>query len=142
MKLIGDTFENNIHFKKNTLCHSFHMIVIPFIVLSFLPGYCHSFRIILIPSFLVPFLPNIIIVIPFEFFKELQILTSFKRLTYPKGKKNGYRRWPYMQVLVKFSFSEKAIKICKIFLGCLLSKCSNHKEDCSNFCILLRKAEL
>ena len=32
--------------KKNTLCHSFRISVIPSIVLSFLPDYCHSFQII------------------------------------------------------------------------------------------------
>ena len=59
-KLIGERFEPKkiFFFKKNTLCHSFHIIVIPSIVLSFLPDYCHSFRIIVIPSVLVSFLSN------------------------------------------------------------------------------------
>ena len=44
----------NIFFKK-TLGHSFHIIVIPSVLLSFLPDYCHSFRISVIPSELLPF---------------------------------------------------------------------------------------
>ena len=83
-------------FQKNTLCHSFRIIVIPSVLLSFLPDYCHSFRSIVIPSVLVSFLPNI--VIPSELFRELQILTSSKSFPYPKGEKNGHRRWPYMRV--------------------------------------------
>ena len=43
---------------------------------------------------------------------------------------------------IKFSFSEKATKICAICLMVLLSKCQNHKADCANSCGLLRKAEL
>ena len=50
---------------KNTLCHSFLFIVIPSIkivipsvLLSFLPNYCHSFRIIVILSELLSFFPN------------------------------------------------------------------------------------
>ena len=59
INLIGETFEpKNIFFQKNTLCHSFRIIVIPSIVLSFLPDYCHSFRISVIPSELMLFLPN------------------------------------------------------------------------------------
>ena len=34
---------------------------------------------------------------------------------------------------IKFSFSEKATKIWLIFFMILLSKCQNHKADCSNF---------
>ena len=90
----------NIFFQKNTLCHSFRISVIPSIVLSFLPDYCHSFRIIVIPSILVSFLPNI--VIPSKLFRELQILASSKSFPYPKGEKNGHRRWPYMRVLSKY----------------------------------------
>ena len=41
---------------------------------------------------------------------------------------------------LKFSFTEKAIKIWEIFL--LISRRQNHEKDCSNFCGLLRKAEL
>ena len=44
--------------------------------------------------------------------------------------------------LLKFSFSEKATKICAICLMVLLSKRQNHKADCANFGGLLRKAEL
>jgi hypothetical protein len=55
------------HLKKNPLYHSFHIIVIPSVLLSFLPDYCHSFlfivnchsfRISVIPSELLSFLPN------------------------------------------------------------------------------------
>jgi hypothetical protein len=53
IKLIKETFEpKNIFFSKETLCHSFRIIVIPFILLSFLPDYCHSFRITVTPSVL------------------------------------------------------------------------------------------
>ena len=56
-------------------------------------------------------------------------------------------------VLLKFSFSEKATKICAIFLVVLtftkcqlfweyLSKCQNHEQECKIFCGLLKKAEL
>jgi hypothetical protein len=45
-------------------------------------------------------------------------------------------------ILLKFSLSEKAKKICKIFLMVWTSKCSNLEEDCTNYCALLRKAEL
>ena len=100
IKLIEERFEpKNIFFQKNTLCHSFRISVIPSVLLSFLPYYCHSFRIIVIPSVLVSFLPNI--VIPSELFRELQILTSSKSFPYPKGEKNGHRRWPYMRVSIK-----------------------------------------
>ena len=67
-------------------CHSFRITVIPSRLLSFLPDYCHSFRFIVIPS---------------ELFREIQILTSSKSFPYPKGEKNGHRRWPYMRVLIK-----------------------------------------
>ena len=80
-------------------CHSFHCTLIPSGLLSFLPDYCHSFCISLIsviPSVLVSFLPNV--VIPSELFRELKILTSSKSFPYPKGEKNGHRRWPYMRV--------------------------------------------
>ena len=68
--------------------HTFHTTVIPSRLLSFLLYYCHSFRIIVIPS---------------KLFRELQILTSSKSFPYPKGEKNGHRRWPYMRVFVKKS---------------------------------------
>ena len=59
IKLFGVTFkQKNFFFKKNTLCHSFHLIVIPSVVLSFFPDYCHSFQIIVIPSRLLSFLPD------------------------------------------------------------------------------------
>ena len=53
--------QKHIFFQKNTLCHSFRIIVIPSVLLSFLPDYCHSFHITVIPSVLVSFLPNIVI---------------------------------------------------------------------------------
>ena len=43
-------------------------------------------------------------------------------------------------ILLKFSVSEKATKICAIVLKVLTSK--PLKDDCSNFCGLLIKAEL
>ena len=92
IKLIGE---------KNTLCHSFRIIVIPSVLLSFLPYYCHSFRIIVIPSVLVSFLPNIVIpskLLPFQIFV---ILNSSSTLPYPKGEKNGHQRWPYMRVCIR-----------------------------------------
>jgi hypothetical protein len=99
IKLIGERFEQKKKSKnqKINLCHSFRIIVIPSILLSFLPDYCHSFRIFVIPSILVSFLPNI--VIPSEIFRELQILTSSKSFPYPKGEKNGHQRWPYLRVI-------------------------------------------
>ena len=49
----------------------------------------------------------------------------------------------YGSTYIKFSFSEKAMKIYAIFLMVLtFSKCQNHEEDYANFCGLLRKAEL
>ena len=66
-------------------CHSFRITVIPSVLLSFLPDYCHSFCISVIPSKLLPF-------------QIFVILNSFNTLPYPKGEKNGHRRWPYMRV--------------------------------------------
>ena len=102
IKLFGVTFkQKNIFFFKKILCHSFRIIVIPSVLLSFLPDYCHSFQIIVIPSRLVSFLPNIVIpseLLPFQIFV---ILNSSSTLPYPKGEKNGHRRWPYMGVSIK-----------------------------------------
>ena len=96
IKLFGVTFkQKNIFFFKKIL------YVIPSALVSFLPYYCHSFQIIVIPSVLLSFLPNI--VIPSELFRELQILTSSKSFPYPKGEKNGHRRWPYMRVEINRS---------------------------------------
>ena len=69
-------------------------------LLSFLPDYCHSFQIIVIPSNLVSFLLNI--VIPFQLlpFQKIVILNSFSTLPYPKGQKDGHRRWPCMRVKI------------------------------------------
>ena len=90
IKLIGVTFRKKKYFFKKKILH-----VIPSALVSLLPYYCHSFRIIFIPSVLLSFLPNI--VIPFELFRELQILSSSKSFPYPKGEKNGHQRWPYMR---------------------------------------------
>ena len=45
---------------------------------------------------------------------------------------------------LKFSFSEKATKICTVFLMVLTLICKrqNHQKDCTNFCGLLRKGKL
>ena len=50
----------------------------------------------------------------------------------------------WLQASLKFSFSEKATKICTICLMVLTftNKCQNHKADSANFCGLFRKAEL
>jgi hypothetical protein len=96
--------------QKKTLCHSFRIIVIPSVLLSFLSDYCHSFRIIVIPSVLVSFLPNF--VIPLELFRELQILTSSKSFPYPKGEKNGHRRLPCMRVCLNHEWCDLDIKVC------------------------------
>ena len=97
--VIGVTFkQKNIFFQKNTLCHSFLIIVIPSVLLSFLPDYCHSFRIIVVPSILVSFLPKIVILSELLLFQIFFILNSSSTLPYPKGEKNGHQRWPYMRV--------------------------------------------
>ena len=95
----GNIQAKKIFFQKNTLCHSFRIIVILSVLLSFLPDWCHPFHIIVIPSVLVSFLLNI--VIPCKLFRELQILISSKSFPYPKGEKNGHRRWPYLRVVIK-----------------------------------------
>ena len=58
IKLIEETFEPFFlfFFQKTTLCHSFRIIVIPSVLLSFLPDYCHSFRIFVILSRCLSFL--------------------------------------------------------------------------------------
>ena len=118
IKLIGERFEPKKYFfsKKYPMsflphyCHSFRITVIPSGFLSFLPDFCHSFQIIVIPSILVSFLPNIVIpskLLPFQIFVTLN---SSGTLLYPKGEKNGHRRWPYMRVtiinsiLLKYAF--------------------------------------
>ena len=47
--------------------------------------------------------------------------------------------YEFTSMRLKFNFSEKATKICANYL---CSKCQNHKTFCTNFCGLLRKAEL
>ena len=78
INLIEETFEPSpkffFFFQKNPLCHSFRIIVIPSILLSFFPDYCHFFRIIVIPSVLVSFLPNIVIPSELLLFKIFVIL--------------------------------------------------------------------
>ena len=98
IKLFGVTFKQKIYFFSKKY------------FMSFLPHYCHSFRIIVIPSVLVSFLPNI--VIPSELlFRELQILNSSKSFPYLRGKKNGHRRWLYMRVIHKlYSFTQLNLK--------------------------------
>ena len=82
-------------------CHSFRITVIPSRLLSFLLYYCHSFRIFVIPSILGSFLPNIVIPSELLQFQIFFILNSSNTLPYPKGEKNGHRRWPYMRVILK-----------------------------------------
>ena len=91
IKLFGVTFKQIFFFfQKNTLCHFFRIIVIPSVLLSFLPCYCHSFRIMVLPSELLPF---------HIFFS----LNSSGTFPYPKGEKNGHRRpWPYMRVIIEY----------------------------------------
>ena len=97
IKLIGERFEPKKYFfsKKYPMsflphyCHSFRITVIPSGFLSFLPYQCHSFRINVIPSKLLPF----------QIFSILNISST---LPYPKGEKNGHRRWPYMRVNHKY----------------------------------------
>ena len=82
IKLIGETFwPTNYCFQKNTLCHSFQIIVIPSRLLSFLPN-------IVIPSKLLPF----------EIFV---ILNTSCTLPYPKGEKIGRQSRPYLRVYSK-----------------------------------------
>ena len=52
IKLIEETFEPNFFFFKKIHSHSFRIIVIPSVLLSFPPDFCHSFRIFVIPSVL------------------------------------------------------------------------------------------
>jgi hypothetical protein len=100
IKLFGVRFK-----QKNTLCHSFRIIVMPSVLLSFLPNYCHSFRIIVIPSVLLSFFPKYchsfrIFVILSELlsFQRFVIQNSFFTLPYPKGEKIGWQSRPYLRV--------------------------------------------
>ena len=109
IKLIGETFEPKIFFfsKKYFMsfllhyCHSFRITVIPSGLLSFLPDCCHSFRIFVIPSRFVSFLSNLVIPSKSISFQIFVILNSFNTLPYPKGEKNGHRRWPYVRVFIR-----------------------------------------
>ena len=121
--------KNIFFFQKNTLCHSFRIIVIPLILLSFLLDYCQSFRITVIPSGLLSFLPDYchsfrISVIPSKYFKYLSSwIAPVLTLPYPKGEKNGHRRWPYMRVAIRilvsfmFAFRQKKGNCTKYILG-------------------------
>ena len=97
IKLIGERFEQNkkIFFKKI-------VYVIPSALLPCLPDYCHSFRIFVILSGFLSFLPicHAFRIIAFQIFV---ILNSSSTLSYPKGEKNGHRRWPYMRVYSKIT---------------------------------------
>ena len=78
IKVIRETFRQ-FFFQRNTLCHSFQIIVIPAVLLSFFRDYRHFFQIIVIPSILVSFIPNIVIsteLLPLEIFV---ILNHWKR---------------------------------------------------------------
>ena len=135
--------QNNIFFQRNTLCHSLRIIVIPYILLSFFPDYCHSFRVIVIPSGLLSFLPDYyhsfrISVIPSELltFQIFVILNSSSSLPYPKGEKNGHRRWPYMRISIKSnlttfnfftlrrsnSFIQPLLRTLRLFSGTILTQ--------------------
>ena len=107
-----DLSQKNIFFQKNTLCHSFRIIVIPSVLLSFLPDYCHSFRITVIPSVLVSFLPNI--VIPSELLPSqiLVILNSSCTLPYLKGEIIGRESRPYLRVFLK---NHRPVVVMRLF---------------------------
>ena len=86
---------------QNTLCHSFRIIVIPSVLLSFLPDFFHSFHIIVIPSALVSIILNIVIpskLLPFQIFVALNISST---LPYLKGEKIGRQSQPYLRVISK-----------------------------------------
>ena len=72
--------------------------VIPSALLSFLPYYCHSFWIIVIASVLVSFLLNIVVPSEVLSFQIFVILDSSSTLTYLKGEKIGCQSWPYLWV--------------------------------------------
>ena len=115
--------KKHFFFQKNTLCHSFRITVIPSVLLSFLPDNCHSFQIIVIPSRLVSLLPNIVIpseLLPFQIFVTLN---SSGTLPYPKSKKNGHRRWPYMRVLLK----SLPFEISNLLFFCNAKKINNKR---------------
>jgi hypothetical protein len=101
-----------------SVCHSFHITVIPSGLLSFPPDYCHSFQKLS--------------------FRELQILTSSKSFPYPKGEKNGNQRWPYLRVKYNiFSFSKILVtcKPTKLSPGCsLIIICGNIGRRYTNNC--------
>ena len=90
INLIGETFEpkNIFFFKKNTLCHSFRIIVIPSVLLSFLPDFCHSFRIFVIPSRLLTFLPY-----QCHSFQIIQRITNTNQLQ-KRPIPEGREKWP------------------------------------------------
>ena len=96
INLFGVTFkQKNIFFQKNTLCHSFRIIVIPSVLLSFLLDYCHSFRIIVIPSEYCHSLK----LLPFQIFV---IMNSSGTLPYSKGEKIGRQSQTYLRVHLRY----------------------------------------
>ena len=95
-------------------CHSFHMTVIPSILLAFLLYYCHSSRIF-------SFLLNIAIpskLLPFPIFV---IQKSSCTLPYQEGEKIGQQSWPYLRVISRFyhiKMPDEEVfrkKVCKEF---------------------------
>ena len=57
---------------------------------------------------------------------------------------NYVPQW-WVELEIKFRLSEKHTKFEKkssSWFWRLLSKCTKHKEDCANFCVLLRNSEL
>ena len=74
------------------------LYVIPSALLSFLPYYCHSFWIIVIASVLVSFLLNTVVPSEVLSFQIFVILDSSSTLTYLKGEKIGCQSWPYLWV--------------------------------------------
>ena len=70
-KIIGETFKPaTLFFQKNTLCHSFRIIVIPSVWLSFLPNHCH--------------------------FKYL----SWQWFGRNDNHTEGWKNWPYLRVII------------------------------------------
>ena len=69
--------------------------------------------------------------------------TKEDRLTSFKNKGKDAEVMYILKPNLKFSFSEKATNLRNLpWFGRLVSKCPNREEDCTNFCGLLRKAEL
>ena len=58
IQLIGETFEPFFFLKKILCVIPSSIIVIPSVILSFLPDFCHSFQIFVIPSKFLSCLPD------------------------------------------------------------------------------------